>query len=849
MDNWEHVQKKIEISEIAVAIIVVATLIFGVVCDVLVKCGIVFVVVHNLDSVSLTLLQIQGAITTLTLMIITIMSGYISESYMGVSVSQFFLEKRPYILKQSRIIIFEFVCLAISIWGHIFGKYNLVIALFMVALLLIVVSIVEIYEVFKGKKNSCGEISIYVKYQIERGTKYRDVITSFIDDWKREALQQSSDEFERFFELFILYTERCLIEEDVNIDSINEPWEKIVLYFLRQENEYIRIRGLRLSCDFYELLWRWIDKNREKAKTILGKIHLIDNIAHDWYLAIDSLDAEIVEKNIRWNNFSESVIRVSAWIGKVEKDKYGDVSAVNSLGRTFGAYIAKQYKKGNLVDTSWWEQLLNNRVGYRAFGIPEESADYYREALIMRDFNICYGYLLNGHLELIKNAIFLDGVANTYVIDCTEEVLRIMLIHCFMYYLGFRESVNCIDPDIQKKIADILQDGQVINAINHFYYRVIEEKIQLSEYLEEKMESILERYELFPKHSNGKTIIIEGIVKEYFLYVALIFERYSFDKKSFADMLNVDKYHSYLFEVNRQSLRRHFVEMGYLFSAGEHSDVKGLKKSDDMLSIFDLVMKEKYKNSIMNTAIESQKDFDNNGIKASTEAKIRNVIQEKFKSLFGGMNKHVKGVKKYNKVHVLRCNDFTKGLGDNLENVYSDYPFGNFCGWLMHELENTFDMKVVDRDKDFASDQDFRRYMKEKGYVVFVGSQYAFGCKDFSEYKEHTDFLSSSHCVFTPTAHGGLACTDDALYIKLDDIIVEINSPKLTDIDFKKNEETGLIYYSPISGITLEFNESELQSYLHNQRKVIDIFFSVTIGVRKKAKKELGTLVVRKNNE
>lgn len=75
----------------------------------LVEHGIIFHIVEDLNDVSLTLLQIQAAVTTLTLTIIDLLSGNVSDSYMGIPISMFYLEKRPFLLKQKAVILTEFL--------------------------------------------------------------------------------------------------------------------------------------------------------------------------------------------------------------------------------------------------------------------------------------------------------------------------------------------------------------------------------------------------------------------------------------------------------------------------------------------------------------------------------------------------------------------------------------------------------------------------------------------------------------------------------------------------------------------------------------------------------------------
>lgn len=125
--------------------------------------------VENLDGVSLVILQIQGTIDTLSIAVLSLLGGRISESYMGIPLVDFSLSRKPWCLKQRRIIILLIILLSINIFLHLINLYNTVFALFLISEGLICFSVKEIYEVFSGHIELEKEIECYLLDQIENG--------------------------------------------------------------------------------------------------------------------------------------------------------------------------------------------------------------------------------------------------------------------------------------------------------------------------------------------------------------------------------------------------------------------------------------------------------------------------------------------------------------------------------------------------------------------------------------------------------------------------------------------------------------------------------------------------------
>ena len=138
MKDWRN-RKSTYIEGIVITACVIC-LILGIIFDIQVHFGIVIHYVENLEDYSLTLLQIQAAVSTLTLSIIALITGYASETYMGISLTKFYLFIRPKVLKQDRIVFCALLLLLANSIMHLWGHYNVVIFIFVATFFLIFIT-------------------------------------------------------------------------------------------------------------------------------------------------------------------------------------------------------------------------------------------------------------------------------------------------------------------------------------------------------------------------------------------------------------------------------------------------------------------------------------------------------------------------------------------------------------------------------------------------------------------------------------------------------------------------------------------------------------------------------------
>lgn len=162
MEEWKKIQKTYRIREIIGITGMIMSIIIGAICDwnVLVESNIL-IPIDDIEGFSLTILQVQATVGTLIFTIIALITGNISDSYMGVSISDFYLNLKPWKLTQKVLIV---VSLGLSLAGAIFhslGLYNIVFYLFIATLIAILISILEMYSAFKGRNKQNQEIEAY----------------------------------------------------------------------------------------------------------------------------------------------------------------------------------------------------------------------------------------------------------------------------------------------------------------------------------------------------------------------------------------------------------------------------------------------------------------------------------------------------------------------------------------------------------------------------------------------------------------------------------------------------------------------------------------------------------------
>ena len=154
MNDWRKIRSKNIISEIVAVSAIIIFIVVGLWWQFSSNtiCGKID------NNFAMVILQIQATVDTLTIAIIALISGSVSDSNMGIAFRDYYLNIRPLIFKQKKIIVSSILLLVINIGLYIVGWYCLILWVLAVTVVLILMSVNEIYLIFNGKRLAEKEI-------------------------------------------------------------------------------------------------------------------------------------------------------------------------------------------------------------------------------------------------------------------------------------------------------------------------------------------------------------------------------------------------------------------------------------------------------------------------------------------------------------------------------------------------------------------------------------------------------------------------------------------------------------------------------------------------------------------
>lgn len=271
MKNWNQKRKPVIVSECIFVILSVLILLYGVICEIFVRNNMTWFYMENISNFVLTILGAQATVCTLSITIISLISNNINEVYMGLSVSRYYLDKRPLILSQKVIISVSIGLLLVNCISYIFALYNIIFALFVIDMFLIMLSAVEICTSFRGFRKAKEEISIYFEECINKllhENKFQKVvslITDFVVDWSNIVENQTDSEYIKYRDVFTkVFTQVLENESEEELSSLEQLCEKQIYSSLSNDNNKSKLRGIELLESIYSIIWSSIINKKSK---------------------------------------------------------------------------------------------------------------------------------------------------------------------------------------------------------------------------------------------------------------------------------------------------------------------------------------------------------------------------------------------------------------------------------------------------------------------------------------------------------------------------------------------------------------------------------------------------------
>ncbi len=834
--QWKIQRRPVKTLEITLLILSMIIIFIGVLFDTLVNNNIILIHINGFNSYVLTILGIQATISTLSIALVALISNNISEDYMGIAISDYYLNIRPALFKQNIIICASLVLIMLSSAAYIFSFYNILISLFVITSMLIFISSYEIYFLFRGLQTTKKEIKLYFSY-VFNASKYmkfnykniENLMFNFISDWSNKANSQTHNEYNEYKEKFFHIIDSLLnIVTPKNVALLKEICGKQIYSFLTNENNKIKVYGIDLMTDVYRHIWESIINDNSSWKQI-KEFNMFCEIVDVLYAAIKDVPFQLMIQSFNWECISDYIVRVIFNIG-VDNETVissSDLGSVLRFSSMVGNVVKfkEQYNHEYVEDMLYyWGRTFSKTYFDSTYRIPENRKECYLSFRCKYYFYYFKGFVNNGYMNIVKENIFFRSIANLYFHINKWDILYYLAIDCYLYYLSEKESTACVDATIKTLAKELLEDKRITNLNDFLFIKIAEHNFDYSE-LEDELYSLLKGCELFPKYSDSKTSIMDEVIREFYLFSQSIINRHRFfNNKKYTIEDEIYLYINQFLGDNKEQTKENLKRFYTLFQRSSPN-----KNVDDIVSniYYDMEqgIKTIYKTQEMKMAeIEQNKYIDNIDEMTLVES-ITNKLEDHFKSLFGGLaiNPEIK-TKKWNAtIQLLNYNLYT----DMVNNEIIDKAYSNindvFSSNIINELLlNGNFLQELSREK--MRDEEFLNTLKEKNIKTLIGQEYIFKNTDYKNKNKFKDFLNKIYCIFYGDYwHGGVALAENTIKVNIKKVNVTIKSPTLKDIEYESDEEGEILSYKAINDILIPFQKDELIVYINNKRKILNI--------------------------
>lgn len=444
------------------------------------------------------LFTVQATISTLSIAIVSILSGFITVSYYGVSVAKYISEIKPFILKHKYVIIFGLVLTFLNYFFTALSLYNLSVFCFWLSICSAIYLSRDIYFIYLGKDTIREDI---FKYYSEQSQKLG------MGHLKQSLLKdEASDNYTTFEEEIKLFKEiytRALKSPDVNLEEMDLILCDVFLKLQKEKNTFQIFELIKLVSETYK------EANSIKPPVALK---LWDKIGYHIYDSFSELNFSEWEVRNTAANLNKDLYLNQKIIKEKVPDFYDEVieeiNAYNCKSLTdYGENIFRALKKGNNTQKTTDNVLSDIILQIYSLLDKEKNEDElsrYKTKLLLTELCKLFRMLAYyGEIDLIQKYIFDHNNTNN---DITAAKLILMI---YLYYISLDPLFDKEQKASAKTIININK-----SAVFHFFSRLKSDFIQ--EYFKYICD-VMWGWEQIPE-KGGKTLIIDRAISDVLIY-------------------------------------------------------------------------------------------------------------------------------------------------------------------------------------------------------------------------------------------------------------------------------------------------------------------------------------------
>ena len=833
------------------------------------------------ESIAGIFLQVDATILTLTIALVAIMSGLLSESHMGISFSYYYLNVRPWLYKQFVIIILSLVYFGVSCISLWLDAFYIVMALLLCEILLVLMSVFTIYGIFGGSDKIRKEIRDYLvsKQVSKESRKKNDVRDKYIKAFCRVLSAGDKEEYDEYFE--VLSEVSKYIWENRNKSNTTytlAEFEKNCITLLdaaaESEKYDAKLLYIKFLDDIYARIETYI-KNENGAEYHSSEKENTFNVVLPYsfgYEVLRHIDVKDFENTITVSDLMFRILLVEEVLHNDYKPSregyYGwaHPSTVCDIQSWFGIYLSEQRKKGNQPNISYWGREFNNWHGLtRPYNLEDESRQRLENAIAYS--GICYtcGLLVNGVFDIVKRGLFEERMDSLWDFEY-HEMKIIMSVCSYLYYMSCREDAEKNTKALISEAKRFITDEDVMSSFRRFLaqnecadilidnirseWTYDDEAKRVYDVKSREINTILRRFDLRMGRRDFHIVILPNVIDDFCLFTLFYLYIHGMVDLNWIG----DKYHSienfipYISDDGRNQINgydenplefkvkeyMHFINADIIVrESGNTDDVKKIdSKASRIYETIQNEIKTRYKEERIKSAREKESEFlKKHDEVQSKKNEWKKEIVQRIKDSFGSNIEFIpQNDIDYFEVELFSFSTYTDMIDDRVDGTDLGRITTRLIDSYIHMLVQRKAIELKDKKSDFSDDRLYINYLNSESLNVLVGSELLLKNSDYRNTEMFEEATRDYTWIKSLGGYYGAAIKNGSVVFCLRDLDVVLREATLDDIKYDSEDEGGYYEYAPISGVKLDFEEKELKEFIKQERKIIEV--TAKIGVK-----------------
>lgn len=767
----------------------------------------------------LALFSVQASISTISIAVVSIITGVTNETICGVSVSKYITSIKPRLLKHKTLIV---ASLFLIFLNYIFVSYNLfncAVVSLLISILITVVLVKHVAVIFKGKDYVKKEILQYIEsnYNKELINDLNNETIDAIESGSSLILKRNYEAYKITLEKEIekLYKQNNTVGTSSIIDqlsnSISDVFEKIV----KTQDSYKVNDAIVFIDDIYDIA------NKESDSPFY--LQIWENISRAYfnglkYLSYDQLREDGACWRLRYKLYQNMANRTNEQLKDSDLIMYSSwlCYALCSKTNRFSPEEIKNIKRKTYRNAYISATVLTNNPGVNDVYIKE----------------ICHlhKYFIDQFDEESINELYFEELHSNINDYNSRTIYLVTLI--YLYYLSSRETM-LEGKDLQKCAQNILNKNRNTNAFFFYHIDVLDTAKTAYNYIQ----SLMHWWD-YMDIKGVKRLVIDTVILDFFMFTAINAVWKEEELSKVVDVLIPDGmfsvYSQYFPSKNNETIKKFYQQFNEIFS--DKLDEDTLNANILLLkSVFDKKYKaEEIAEAASNPITEEMLgDFKEYCMQTVTSYAASQFSSFTFNNDISD-NEETSRIRKKKNVTVLKTvapsflfkkEEFSSYFVDLIQQNLGACFLNTIFPWIKHKK-----FSYTNRNK--------QQYLVDIITQNGINVDTVVGDKN-KKWNENDDTLlfnviqNASELRFPRMNNYYFVLDSKLIEFSMSNFKIEFSDVELDELSNNiRKDESGQIEYNITNQLFVPFDEAELKGYLHNiNRKVIitaDIKYRIT---------------------